>query len=189
MNVASDIAAVEVRMLAIDGTRGGQIYGRWRGLTKVTPVLPYGVPLRAPLGTDAAPAFARLVSGEAERLVRAGAAAARVDPALLAAVAQTESGFDPRATSQSGAVGLMQLMPATGRALGVADPYDPAQNVRGGARYLRQLLERFQGNVPLAVAAYNAGPGAVERYGGIPPFPQTQAYVVRVMDAFRARSC
>ena len=109
------------------------------------------------------------------------AAAARhgVPVQLLAAVAKAESGFDPSAVSGAGAVGLMQLMPATARGLGV-DPRDPAQAVDGAARLLASHLDRF-GSVPLALAAYNAGPGAVQRYGGIPPYPETQQYVRRVL--------
>jgi soluble lytic murein transglycosylase-like protein len=109
-----------------------------------------------------------------------------VDPALVLAVASVESDFDSRALSTSGAVGLMQLMPGTAQALGVANPYDPAQNVRGGATYLHELLDRFGGDVSSAVAAYNAGPGAVELYGGTPPFPETKRYVARVLHAYRA---
>ena len=103
-----------------------------------------------------------------------------VSPALLAAVARQESGFDPRAVSPAGAQGLMQLMPGTADGLGVADPFDPAQAVDGAARLLRTLLDRF-GGTELALAAYNAGPGAVLRYGGIPPYPETQAYVRSVL--------
>lgn len=107
-----------------------------------------------------------------------------LDPSLVDAVVRAESGYDPDATSPAGAVGLMQLMPATARALGVLDPYDPAQNVDAGVRYLRGLLDRF-GDVGLALAAYNAGPGAVARYGGIPPYAETRAYVVRVLSAWQ----
>lgn len=113
-------------------------------------------------------------------LIDAAAARTGVPAALLAAVAKQESGFDPRAVSPAGAQGLMQLMPGTARGLGVTDPFDPAQAVDGGARLLRSLLDRF-GRTDLALAAYNAGPGAVSRYGGIPPYPETQQYVRNVM--------
>jgi soluble lytic murein transglycosylase-like protein len=106
-------------------------------------------------------------------------------PSLVSAVAQVESGFDPRATSRAGARGLMQLMPATARALGVRDPYDPAENLAAGSRLLRSLVERFNGDLPRALAAYNAGPQAVDRYGGIPPFAETRRYVAGVLAAFR----
>lgn len=119
-----------------------------------------------------------------DRYVSANAKAAGIDPALVDSIIANESGFDPNATSHAGARGLMQLMPETAASLGVSDPYDPAQNVRGGTRYLRALLDRF-GDVELAVAAYNAGPGAVERYGGVPPYPETQNYVRNVMARYR----
>jgi soluble lytic murein transglycosylase-like protein len=95
-------------------------------------------------------------------------------------VARQESGFDPRAVSSAGAQGVMQLMPTTAQALGVKDPFDPAQSVAGGARLLKQLLTRYNGNTDLALAAYNAGPGAVDAHGGVPPFPETQQYVSRI---------
>jgi soluble lytic murein transglycosylase-like protein len=122
--------------------------------------------------------FASFVDRAAER--------ARVDPALVRAVIVNESGFDSRATSSAGAQGLMQLMPATAAAYGVANSFDPAQNVVGGTSYLRDLLDRFGGDLRSAIAAYNAGPGAVERYGGVPPFAETQAYVERVMATYRS---
>jgi hypothetical protein len=108
-----------------------------------------------------------------------------VDPALLSAVADTESGYDPSATSSAGAKGLMQLMPTTARSLGV-DPADPAQAVDGAARMLSGLLTQFGGRTDLALAGYNAGSGAVHRYGGVPPYPETRAYVQRVTHTWKA---
>ena len=120
-----------------------------------------------------------------DALFNAVAARYGLEPSLLKAVARVESGFNPSALSPAGAQGLMQLTPATAAAMGVQNPWDAAQNLEGAARYLRQLLDRFHGSVPLALAAYNAGPGAVERYGGIPPYRETQQYVQRVSAAQR----
>ncbi len=108
-----------------------------------------------------------------------------LDPALIEAVIQVESSFRPDAVSKSGAAGLMQLMPATADELNVNDRYSPRQNINGGAKYLRKMLDRFDDDLTLAVAAYNAGPGAVERAGGIPDRPETQRYVKKVMSAYQ----
>ncbi len=109
-------------------------------------------------------------------------AAARygVSEKLLKSVAKAESNFNASAVSKAGAIGVMQLMPATARSLGVTDPYDARQNIMGGAKYLKENLDRFGGNVSLALAAYNAGPNAVQKYGGIPPYKETQNYVKTV---------
>ncbi len=143
----------------------------------------YAVP-DAPQYRVTRPASPSAVRERFEPLVQEHAARHRLRPALVRAVIQVESGFDPRATSPKGAMGLMQLMPVTARALGVRNPYDPADNIRGGTTYLRQLLDRYDGNEELALAAYNAGSTAVERYGGqVPPYQETQDYVRKVGSA------
>ncbi len=132
-----------------------------------------------PGGVHAMPA------SQLQNIVRTYAQANSVDPKLVASVIDAESHGDPNAVSRVGAQGLMQLMPGTASMYRVANPFDPYMNVDGGTRYLRDLLKRYKGNVRLAVAAYNAGPGAVDAAHGIPPFAETRAYVDRVVSGIR----
>jgi len=108
-----------------------------------------------------------------------------IPPGLLEAVIMVESGGNPQAVSPKGAIGLMQLMPATARELGVRNPFNPNQNLVAGARYLAEMLARYDGSIPLALAAYNAGPAAVEKYNGIPPYPETVRYIEKVFQAWK----
>lgn len=116
-----------------------------------------------------------------DRIFEQAAKRYNVDANLLKAIGKAESGFDPSVVSSAGAIGVMQLMPGTARSLGVSNPYDAQQNIMGGAKYISQLLKKYDGNVRLALAAYNAGPGNVAKYGGIPPFQETKNYVNRVL--------
>jgi len=129
-------------------------------------------------------------AGSAERKaalwphVQAVASACGVDPRLVDLMIRMESGYNPTAVSPKGARGIMQLMPGTAALYGVEDPFDPFENIRGGVRYLRDLLERFGHDLTKALAAYNAGPEAVERYGGVPPFEETRAYVGSILSVY-----
>jgi soluble lytic murein transglycosylase-like protein len=135
------------------------------------------------LGSDVTAAGTATGLGEPspfDGLILAAAQRHGIDPAVLKGLIRAESNFDPSVTSPAGAGGLVQLMPGTAASLGVTDRFDPAQSIDGGARYLRQQLDAFGGDLTKALAAYNAGPGAVRRYGGVPPYAETQAYVQKV---------
>ncbi len=110
-----------------------------------------------------------------------------LDPRLVDALVRVESDYDPQAVSRRGAMGLMQLMPETARRLSVEDPFDPEDNVRGGTRELSRLVERYAGNLQLALAAYNAGEGAVAQYKGVPPYSETRSYVARILSLYTGR--
>ena len=189
MDIFSDISAIQTRIAEITGAP------------------PAGAPFPAPGGFNTAlqqalatqpqtltlpetNAPAPIAPEQIDALVQQNADIWQVDPSLIKSVIANESSFNANATSPVGAQGLMQLMPETAASLGVKDPYDPAQNVAGGTRYLKGLLDRFKGDTRLAVAAYNAGPGAVEKYGDVPPYAETQNYVKNVLgslDRYRAQ--
>jgi len=198
MDVFADIAAVQQRIAEITGTPADPpapaSVGAPRFATALAGAMRAGRPgyELQPGGADApgsgAPPSAPVAPAEIDALVQSNAATWQVDPALIKAVIANESSFNANATSKTGAQGLMQLMPATAASLGVRDAYDPVQNVAGGTRYLRGLLDRFGGNTQLAVAAYNAGPGAVEKYGGVPPYAETRSYVQNVLASFESYS-
>jgi soluble lytic murein transglycosylase-like protein len=117
-------------------------------------------------------------------VVREACSIYNLEEPLLRAVMEVESDYNRYAVSSAGARGLMQLMPETMVYVGVGNPWDPKQNIMGGAKYLKELIKRFSGDLPLALAAYNAGPNAVIKYGKVPPYPQTERYVMKVMDRY-----
>jgi len=123
-------------------------------------------------------------SGNFESIIQQASKKYGVDADLVKAVIQNESAYDPSAVSSAGAMGLMQLMPATAANLGVEDPMNPSDNIDGGVKLLRELLNQFGGNLTNTVAAYNAGAGAVQQYGGVPPYQETQTYVNRVLSTY-----
>lgn len=123
----------------------------------------------------------KINAGKYEDIIAKMSEKYNVDANLIKGVIKAESGFNPKAQSPVGARGLMQLMPATAKGLGVTDIFDPVQNIEGGTKYLRRMLDKFDGDTKLALAAYNAGPGAVDKYNGVPPYKETQQYVKRIL--------
>lgn len=163
----SSVIAAQIRaeIARVEREQGGQ--------TALIPT--YATPVPIPAFRFGARVYGPVISEEA---IRQG-----MDPLLCNAVAQTESGYNARAVSRKGAIGLMQLMPGTARILGVSDAFDPKQNVQGGIKYLSEQLKAF-GKMELAIAAYNAGPEAVRKYHGIPPYPETVNYVKKVLKTY-----
>jgi soluble lytic murein transglycosylase-like protein len=185
MDVFADISAVQARIAEITGAPAPGSFAPVASAGfagALAGALGAGSSPAVPAGGAAAPA--PVPPAQIDALVQQNASTWQVDPALIKAVIANESGFNANATSGVGAQGLMQLMPETAASLGVRDAYDPAQNVAGGTRYLRGLLDRFGGDKRLAIAAYNAGPGAVEKYGDIPPYRETRNYVQNVLASF-----
>jgi soluble lytic murein transglycosylase-like protein len=171
--------------LATIGTRLDQLQTMVATMTAPAPSAPStsfaGALATAQTSPSTAPSTGAGASTAFGAEIDAAAASNGIDPALLKALVSQESGFDPNARSGAGALGLTQLMPGTAAGLGVTNPLDPAQSLQGGAKYLRQQLDRFGGDEKLALAAYNAGPGAVQKYGGVPPYTETQNYVTSVL--------
>jgi hypothetical protein len=142
----------------------------------------------APAASPEAPAGPILpAKSPIESLIAAAASRHLIDPDFIASVVKAESGFIPTAVSPKGALGLMQLMPRTAASLGVENVLDPAANVEGGTKYLRQLLDQYNGDALKALAAYNAGPQRVDQYGGVPPFPETRAYITRIIEDYNRK--
>jgi soluble lytic murein transglycosylase-like protein len=194
MSVEAVVARVEqlqqlVSAAAAPGGNGGQDFASQltAATTAALPAASVATTAAAPAVTMAAPSAPSALPPGVPYGAEITAAAQRngIDPALLAGLVRQESNFDPAVGSPAGATGLTQLMPGTAAALGVTDVTDPQQSLEGGAKYLKQQLDAFGGDITKALAAYNAGPGAVQRYGGVPPYAETQNYVQKVQ-AFAA---
>jgi len=162
-----------------DAPRGKKAEKIYRGTTQTLPPSA-AVSERGPTDGHALPEYHEIVHEKASQY--------DLDPTLIKAVIATESNWNSRAVSRKGAMGLMQLMPATAVDMNVRDPYDPAENIEGGTKYLRYLLERFNGDLTLALAAYNAGPKTVEKFGYVPPISETKNYVNKVLALYRGQT-
>ena len=204
MNISAELSAISARIAQITGSSSapGLDGGGVDGMSMLDPnSSSFAALVQAALdGQGSAPldaqnsalnvqaplpnAPAMIPPAQIDQLVSANSATFNVDPNLVKAIIANESGFNAHATSSVGAQGLMQLMPGTASGLGVSNSYDPAQNVWGGTKYIKGLLDRFGGDMRKAVAAYNAGPGAVEKYGGVPPYAETQNYVQNVLASY-----
>lgn len=204
MDISTDLAAVAARIAQITGTPPAMPMAGGTGIDGLPFLNPNSPsfaamvqaaidgqanapldPANSAFSADAASnAPAMVPPAQIDQLVSANATTFGVDPNLVKAIIANESGFNANATSKVGAQGLMQLMPGTAAGLGVSNAYDPAQNVWGGTKYIKGLMDRFGGDMRKAVAAYNAGPGAVEKYGGVPPYAETQNYVQNVLASY-----
>lgn len=187
--IGARIAAIQQQIQALTGSPAAaagfdQALTKASGTSETSATTPTASAASVGTSTPTAAAGGTLGGGSPSQydgMISSTAAKYGLDPALLKGLIRQESNFNPNAGSPAGAQGLTQLMPATAASLGVKDVHDPAQAIEGGAKYLKQQLDAFGGDVQKALAAYNAGPGAVKKYGGIPPFPETQNYVQKVM--------
>lgn len=187
-SIAPAVFAIGLWLVPMTAVADVYFYKDSRGVLTFTNVPNHGGFRRVIRDNDAQGLGSSMVNGTYEELIRAASVRHNVDADLIRAVIKAESDFRSNARSHKGAVGLMQLMPETARLHNVADVFDPSENVEGGVRHLKMLLERYQGDLQLSLAAYNAGSAAVEKHGGVPPFAETKEYVRRVLrfyDSYR----